>query len=523
MGSATESALPFFIECVLTFFCAFLTTALFYLYINSPFKYWRKLGVPHVKVNNFLFGDFWQNFWLSQPKLHEKAYYDFPKERYVGIFSGVTFRKPSLLLRDPDLVEAVLVRDFSYLSARGVTDDPNSGPTSKHLLNLGGEHWKIMRNKLTPTFSSGKLKGMHSQLVDCGDALLGYMKEFEDGKPFEARDVITRFTMDVIASCAFGLNLDTINNPENGFRRMALRIFTPSLRLKIFMFIRGVAPWILPWVGSLLRKGKSGDKNFFVDAVEGTLEYRKENKVERPDFLHLTNELKLRDLEMIKNKEIDPNSPFIFDHNSLLSNAFVFFIAGFETTATTLSNAMFELAVNPEVQDRLHKEIAQVLEKHDGQPSYSALQEMVYMEQVISETLRKYPPLSSLGRKVVKEYRIPGSDLVLSEGSTVEIPVHMIHHDPQYFPEPEKFRPERFNNGKDAIRKGTYVPFGGGPRVCIGERFAKLEAKLCLAMMLSKHEIVKRDKTSERIEFEPNAILLAPKGGIWVAIRPRSS
>uniref|UniRef100_A0A0K8T213 Cytochrome P450 6a14 n=1 Tax=Lygus hesperus TaxID=30085 RepID=A0A0K8T213_LYGHE len=497
LGATMEFGIPFIIECVLTFFCAFLTTALFYLYVNSPFKYWKKLGVPHVKVNNFLFGDFWENFWLSQPKLHEKTYNDFPNERYVGIFSGTSFRKPALLLRDPDLVEAVLVRDFSYLSARGLTDNPNGSPVAKHLLNLGGEHWKVMRNKLTPTFSSGKLKGMHSQLVDCADSLLHYMKEFEDGKPFEARDVITRFTIDVIASCAFGLNLDTIKNPENDFRRMALGIFKPSRRMKMIMFLRGAAPWLLPLLK--IQVNKSVKKNFFVDAVEGTLEYRKQNNVVRQDFLHLTNELKLKDLEMIKNNEMDANDPYIFDHHSLLSNAFVFFIAGFETTASTLSNTMYELAVNPEVQDCLLKEVKQVLEKYDGQPCYSAVQDMVYLEQVISETLRKYPPLSSLSRKVVKEYRIPGSDLVLSEGSIVEIPVHMLHHDPQYYPEPEKFRPERFANGKDAIRKGTYVPFGGGPRVCIGERFAKLEAKLCLAndnQQVRDHQVRQNRRTT---------------------------
>uniref|UniRef100_A0A146M9X5 Cytochrome P450 6a2 n=1 Tax=Lygus hesperus TaxID=30085 RepID=A0A146M9X5_LYGHE len=517
-----ESAVQFLLSSVrdnliVTFLCV-LSVYVVVKYGYGPFNFWKNLGVPQVDVQYPFIGNLMYSLKMAPHEATTLAYKAFPNERFVGTY---TFQKPVLMVRDPELVEAVLIKDFSTLSDRGNSDDPNSGKLAKHLLNLKEEHWKIMRNKLTPTFTSGKLKGMHSQLVECAESLMTLMKELEDGRSFEVRDIVSRLTMDVIASCAFGLSIDTINHPESEFRNMGLTIFKPTAKGKLLFTLR-VLPRPLLKIARKLMSNSVNFEKFFVGVVDSTLEHRKQNNIVRADFLHLMNEIRQKEQEMIAKKELDGDGPYLFDHASLVSNAFVFFLAGFETTASTMSYCMYELAMNQDVQEKLYEEVATVLKKHDGEPSYNAMQEMNYLEQVISETLRMHPPATSVSRKVTKDYRVPGSDVVLPPGVNVFVPIYALHHDPQHFPEPEKFVPERFDEGKDAISKGTYAPFGDGPRICIGSRFAKLEIKVAMAMMLQRYKIVPCEKTESPLKYDPNSFLLVPKGGIWLAIQPRN-
>lgn len=489
---------------------------LFYIYAYSPFDYWKKCGVTQVPVELPVVGNFVRG--LSEPAaVRLKRNYDnYPDERYVGTYD---VRTPVLLIRDPDLVESFLIKDFSHFYNRGNPSNPET-KLGKHLLNLKDERWKGLRNKLTPTFTTGKLKGMHSQLVECGENLIRSMKKLEDGRPFEIRDVVSRFTMDVIASCAFGLNLDTINDSESPFRKIGLTSFTPSLFTQVVLKL----PQELRTLLKRLNIGSTPPQmlDYFIGAVDETIAHRAQNKMVRPDFLHLMNELYQKDKESIEKKQLDPKDPHVFDHSTLVSNAFVFFLAGFETTATTISYAMYELAMNDDVQEEVFKEVSSVLRKHGGTPTFDACQEMELLERVISETLRKYPPAVSVDRKASHEYTVPGSNLTLPAGSNILVPIYALHHDPQYFPDPEKFLPERFDESKTAIRKGTYLPFGGGPRICIGARFARLEAKVGLAMIVNNFQLVRSEKTVSPLKFAKLAVTLVPEGGVWVAVRPRN-
>ncbi|BES88396.1 cytochrome P450 [Nesidiocoris tenuis] len=510
MDTSSSILPPYAVECVL----GLVSVALLYYFAYSPFNYWKKRGVAQIDVQYPFIGNALKTFLTPIHISRQWGYKEFPNERFVGTYDN---RKPTLLIRDPDLIESVLIKDFSHLSDRTNRDDPNA-KMAKNLLNLTGDQWKHYRNKLTPTFSTGKLKGMHSQLTDCGNSLIKFMKSLDDGRPFEVRDVIQRFTMDVIASCAFGLNIDTINDPDSEFRKAGQAIFKPTLWGKIVFGLR-LRPLIRKITQitkfNFFQNSKVGQ--FFSDAIDTTIEHRKKNNLTRHDFLHLMNELMEKD-------KADPNNPFPFDHNALVSNAFVFFLAGFETTATTVSYAMYLLALNEDAQEKAYQEVSRVLKKHGGEASFNAIQEMEYLEQVISETLRIYPPAVALSRAVTKPYEVPGtSGLVLPAGSTINIPTYALHHDPQYFPEPEKFIPERFDESNNSIRKGTYLPFGGGPRICIGARFAKMEAAVCLAMLIQNYHIAKCSQTKIPLDFDQRSFLLVPKGGIWLTVRPRAA
>lgn len=159
----------------------------------------------------------------------------------------------------------------------------------------------------------------------------------------------------------------------------------------------------------------------------------------------------------------------------ITAQALVFFIAGFETSSTTLSFLSYLLAVNQDVQSKLREEIDDVLERSEGKINYEELLKMKYLDQVVSETLRLYPPGYILTRICTKDYQLVAkksneNDLLVSKGTIVVIPVVGVHMDPEYFPNPRKFNPDRFSDENKAdIVPGTYMPFGSGPRNCIGK------------------------------------------------------
>ncbi|KAF6208006.1 hypothetical protein GE061_016455 [Apolygus lucorum] len=467
----------------------------------------------------FTYYSFWDRT-CDISSIHQEVYDAYPNERFVGLF---TFNKPNLFVRDPAMIEQITIRDFAFASDLGDSNDPRATPISMHLINASNDHWRSLRTKLTPTFTSGKLKGMHGQLLECADSLVEHMKTIESAESFETRELIACFTTDVIASCAFGLNTDTLKDRNSLFRAFGRATFSITPTRKIFRAVRRLLGPMARFI-SLPGGIKPELIEFFINTVNETLEYRKKNGVVRQDFLHLMNEVLEKEREMVRSGQMDPNDPHVFDHATLVSNSFVFFVAGFETTSTTISYAMHELALNHRIQEKLYTEIVTVSAKHNGQLTFEAIQEMKYLDHVISETLRLYPPVPALTRKVTKDYRVPHTDVVLPVGSFMTMPIVALQLDPSLFPDPLTFNPDRFSEEKEhTIVKGSYLPFGSGPRICIGARFAKLEIQVALVKILLKYNIVKCDKTEVPLTRCKASFMNVPDKGIWLRIEPRTT
>lgn len=154
----------------------------------------------------------------------------------------------------------------------------------------------------------------------------------------------------------------------------------------------------------------------------------------------------------------------------MAAQVFVFFAAGFETSSSATSFTLHQLAYHPEVQTKLQKEIDLVLEKHDNKLSYDAVRQMTYLEWSFKEGMRMFPSLGFLIRKCARPYTFKDLNVTIDDGVTIMIPVQALHNDPKYWKEPEVFRPERFHPDEfNAVQKSTYLPFGTGPRACIGK------------------------------------------------------
>ena len=200
------------------------------------------------------------------------------------------------------------------------------------------------------------------------------------------------------------------------------------------------------------------------------------------------------------------DSKFLNDQE-IIAQCILFFTAGFETTASTISHALFIFCHHPEVQEKLYHEVNEKLKDLDPtdlNKYYETITNNIpYLDAVLKETLRMYPFIPRLERRVdADNYKL--GDVVLERDTLVEVPAIAVHYDEEYYENPHEYDPERFMpENKHKLNPYAYLPFGIGPRNCVGMRFAYQEAKICLATLSQKFIFKKSSKTPEKIYFPP--------------------
>ncbi|CAK9832943.1 Cytochrome P450 6a2 [Anthophora retusa] len=399
--------------------------------------------------------------------------------------------------------------DFSKFADRGTKVHDRTEPLSSHIFNLEPERWRPLRTKLSPIFTSGKLREMFGLIIECSHHLEKYLDEqVVNGEPIECRELTAKFTTDVIGSCAFGIDMSALADEDSEFRRMGREVFAVNLENVLRFKIKQFLPKFYDLLGYVVPDNKYAP--FFTKVVTDTMKYRTENNIVRPDFIHMLMELR---------KHPDKVEHVELTDSLLTAQAFVFFVAGFETSSSTMSNALYELAKNQDVQNKLREEIRDCYAKHNGNLKYEDIKGMEYLDKVFKETLRMYPPGAILMRKAVSNYTFNDTKVTIPKDTMIWVPVYAIHRDPDIYPNPDSFDPERFTDEAVAARHPmNYLPFGDGPRNCIGARFAVYQTKIGLITILRNHKVDVCDKTTIPYEFDPGAFLLAPKGGIYLRI-----
>lgn len=260
-------------------------------------------------------------------------------------------------------------------------------------------------------------------------------------------------------------------------------------------------------------------ERFIFDLIQKSMKFRQVHNSKRNDFFGLL--LQLKNNGKLDDQEGNASTNNYLTLNEIAAQCFVFFLAGFETSSTAMACCTYELAKNQELQEKLREHINQVLHKYGGKVTYESLKDMTYLDQVIYEGLRIYPSLTMLQRKVVKDYKVPGTNYSVQAGQMVIIPTYSIQRDEKYFKNPMKFDPDRFSEErKGEIHPFAFLAFGDGPRVCIGQRFGMMQTRMGLVTLLRRFKIEKSPKTVDRIELSPLSTLLQAKDGIWARIKP---
>ncbi|KAG9434849.1 cytochrome P450 6k1 [Apis mellifera carnica] len=297
---------------------------------------------------------------LSLAEFFRDIYEHNKHHRLVGIYM---LYKPYLIVNDPNLIRDILTKEFTNFHDRGIFYNEEVDPLSGHLFQLPGKKWRNLRVKLTPTFTSGKIKQFFPILNEAGNILAKYLEEeARKGSTIDVKDIFARYSTDIIMSVAFGISCDSFKEPNNEFRYWGKKIFDPKpLWNALILF----APQILNFF-SISYTEKSVTK-FFTNMFKQTVKYRESNNIERKDFLNLL-------IQLMKNGYVDADDESLSNNVNAAKNkltmmeaaaqAYVFFLAGFETSSTTVTFCLYELAKNQDIQNKVREEIQTMIKKN---------------------------------------------------------------------------------------------------------------------------------------------------------------
>lgn len=496
----------------------FVAVGLLYLYLTRNNDYWKKRGVPYVKPG-LLFGNLKDSFLAKKTigECYQEIYWKLDGYKYGGAFK---FSQPELIIRDPELIKNILVKEFTSFHDNAIHVDLNTDPMfGRNPFCLTGEQWKITRAQLMPAFTVTKLKLWFPLVQEVCEELKEKLQKTSHLHEYEVKELCAQFTTNVVASCAFGINGGAIKDPESEFRRMGRAVIEPdfyqNMKILIIFFI--------PWLANLfkLRFITGIVEKFFRRIVEEVVEYREKNNVSRADYMqHLINlKNKTADNGIVNGYETAPGKN-VFKDVDVAAQAITFFGDGFETSSAAMSFILYCLALNPDVQTRVREEVCDVLHKHGGKLTFDNIQEMTYLDMVFHETLRMYPPGMFITRECTRPFNLEtpsGGMYKVEAGTPVVIPLYALHYDPQYHPNPDTFDPDRFSEeNKKNINKYAYLPFGEGPRICLGNKFANMQVKTGIASLITNFEIRATKRTPSRVNPDPNYFMLAAKGGLWL-------
>ncbi|KAI1288485.1 Cytochrome P450 3A11 [Halotydeus destructor] len=524
---------------------ALIATAIWVYRRKRALKLLSRNGIPGDPSS--FFGRFRTQNVAECSRLHEKHgdIYGY----YIGTF-------PVVCVHDVELLKLIQIKDFDKFQNRMNFVRGGVDPVNNHasLTRLKGKRWKEIRSILRPTFSAVKLKQSVPLVHDAVDALLENIKA-KGEQDFNIYSMLQGLTMDTIGRSAFGIKTNVQRNPDDPFLKAVQDVFNEQLSsvsaiplILTIMFpefhillypLRYTIEFVKGWFGQSSiqilfsvskqvvdqrRRLNNDDENPFSrsDMLQHMLEasISSEQMAANMDNLTVDNDNSTNDpieKQKVSSKQLKAETSHVMTDDEIVANSVLFFEAGFETTSTVLGYVAHILVNNQDIQDKVREEINELFNR-EGVFDYNTVTELKYMDCVMNETMRVYPPVTQfVSRMAAEDYRY--KDIIIPKGAGIVVPVYQIHHDPRYWAEPEKFDPERFAHGK--VNPITWQPFGTGPRNCIGMRFAILEAKLCLARLLHSVKLVSGPRTeigSIAIDYKP--FTMCPKNGVFVKAIP---
>uniref|UniRef100_A0A8C9ZWI0 Cytochrome P450 3A n=2 Tax=Sander lucioperca TaxID=283035 RepID=A0A8C9ZWI0_SANLU len=486
-----------------------LVITLIAVYGYAPYGFFKKIGIPGPRPLPFI-GTFLE---------YRKGIHNFDTECYQkygkvwGLYDG---RQPLLAIMDTAMIKTILVKEcYSVFTNR--RDLGINGPLRDAVSIVEDEKWKRIRSVLSPSFTSGRLKEMYTIMLQHSSNLIKSLHiKVEADEVIEVKEVFGPYSMDVVTSTAFSVDVDSINHPSDPFvanikRMVKFNLLNPLLVLVV----------LFPFLAPILdRMGVSFFPaevlNFFFNFLKTIKSDRTKNEHKnRVDFMQLMVDSQMSE----KNKEDKSPDKGLNDHE-ILSQAMIFIFAGYETSSTTLGFIAYTLATHPHIQKTLQEEIDETFPEK-VRPTYEAVMQMEYLDMVINEAMRLYPVGNRLERISKSSVEING--VTIPKGTAVMVPVYTLHRDPALWSEPEAFKPERFSKeNKDNIDPYAFLPFGSGPRNCIGMRFALLMMRLAIVEILQNFSFVTCKETDIPMELGRDGFT-SPKNPIKLKLEPRAT
>ncbi|CAK1600343.1 unnamed protein product [Parnassius mnemosyne] len=471
-------------------------------------NYWRKRGVKfHTKSKAFGPIGIFLTSKQAAFEIFEDIYKMYPDEPAIGIGSMFT---PALYVKDQTNVQHVLQTDFNSFNHRGF-DVNESDILANNILFLNGNKWKLLRQSMTPLFTSSKLKSMYYIIDRSAQDFVKYLKSNPEKLNGDTFTTLCTFSSAAIGAAVFGIGNESIF--DSPFLAMTRNAMSSSTLQNIKFVIATLSRTLYKVMGINLFKEH---ENFFIGAVKQVIRQREQEKTRRHDFADLC--VNIQNNGVLK----DPDSGLeIYPTDEVLAaQAFFFFVAGVQPSASAIFSTLVELGRNPNDLKRVHDEIDKAFEKHNT-ITVDAIQEMEYLDMSLNEAMRIHPAVGYLTRECVRDTVLPVGNIKVSKGTKIFTPIFEYHHDPNIFPDPKVFKPERFSReNRSTLPDNVFMPFGKGNRTCIGNRYATLQVKSGLVHLLRNFS-VKTYMDGDEIKYSKHHTNVVPSN-INVKLIPRN-
>nr|AUB85739.1 CYP4V29 [Penaeus japonicus] len=386
------------------------------------------------------------------------------------------------------------------------------------LITSAGKKWHTRRKQLTPAFHFKILEDFLDVFTSQTDTLVKRLRRKADGRPFDVFHYITLCALDIICETAMGRRVDAQNDSESEFAK-AVHDLSSLIQFRQFR------PWLHPdFVFRLTSHGRKHDHCVKVihDLARETIDLRRrarrakergaQKEAEEEVFGKKTRQAFL-DL-LLEYSEKDPS----ITSEDIMEEVNTFMFAGHDTTTAAMNWFLYVMGTHHEIQSRLQEELDAVFQGSDRQATMADLRELKYLDMCMKESLRIFPSVPSIIREIkeeiqIKNYRIPA-------GTSIAIHVYRLHRDPEHFPDPDAFDPDRFlPENCNKRHPYAYVPFSAGPRNCIGQKFAQMEMKVVLSSILRNFRVESDIPWKDmRVLGE---LILRPKEGNPLRLHPR--
>ncbi|KAH8403265.1 hypothetical protein KR222_009330 [Zaprionus bogoriensis] len=496
-----------------------LLAALVYVFLRWNFNYWSKRGVPGPKPS-ILVGNYPNMYTMKRHTIYDlDDIYRRYKNKYdaVGIYGA---RNPQLLVISPELARRVFVSDFKHFHDNEVSllvNEKTDFIFANNPFTLTGEKWKNRRADVTPGLTQSRIKAVYPVTNEVCQKLSDWLTKqlrlgAKDG--INAKEMCLRFTTEMVTDCVLGLKADSFTDKPTPIMDHIKDLFAQPWTFVLYFILISTFPALQSILK--LRFVPRATERFFVDLMENAVKARRAQlasgkKFERNDFLEYM-------LQLANKRNLDSRQ--------LTAHSMTFLLDGFETSAGVLGHLLMLLGREQKAQQKLRDEVTAHLNAQ-GFIDFDKLNDLPYLEACILETIRMFPPGFISNRLCTESLELPnkqGKNFVVESGTTVLIPHYCLMMDEDHFPDPQQFQPERFmqpDAAKMYRERGIFMPFGDGPRVCIGMRFALAQIKAAAVEIVTKFNIRVNPKTRTDNVLDPLIFISALKGGLFLDFERR--
>uniref|UniRef100_A0A2R5LLH2 Putative cytochrome n=1 Tax=Ornithodoros turicata TaxID=34597 RepID=A0A2R5LLH2_9ACAR len=491
---------------------------------KKKFSVFKEMGVDGPEPNLI-----WGNILEYDGKKRVPALTEWGK-KYGDVFGFYNGDIPTLVVKDLNLQQRIFISDFTDYTYRGSTmrTDEQHPYLGTSLLHTRGIHWKKNRVCTSQGMTTYKFKQMWPHFQNVADEFIEILSHKADTgeevhmeKPFQA------LAMDYAGQAAFGVHHSFQRDMDNPFLQRAAEVF-PGVMRGLFHNIAhctttlGTIMTPLLWLHSML-----GTFTYYVfdKHVYQVVDQRKKGNLKRSDLLQSILDAEVPQ-EKLSSGELNNNDvkkdPKMISADDVAVNATILLVAAFGTTSTTLSYLIYVMAKYPDIQEKMKEEVEAALRK-SGELDYNTVMGLTYVNQVMQETLRMYPPVIIFTtREAETDKEVNG--LKIPAGTTIMAPTYQVHMDEKYWPEPEKFDPDRFSpENMKTQHPLAYQPFGMGPRNCVGMRLAIVEILYTAARMVLEYRVELGEKQQGEMHLDFYAMVSRPDKGPWIKFFKRKT